>query len=429
MSKEQSTTEQVTFQKAIQLLSELCTTNNTQVTQLEGRIQEMDNKFTRTTAILEQLIMKLSNIEDRRPGGESRHLNDQEDEEEDNDSLSRPQLLNNNTPPTDHVNQVVPIINKAAITPLSSHSIIIPPSSSIPTFSGKHSERPKQFIIRIQEYAETVLGWDRVTLLTGISQFLRDTALDWHCQLKISGRQPQTWTEFIELFLSQFNSPIRSARQEQEWYECKQKEDETINEFIIRLRALWTEQKPKETEVDLVRHLFCKMRNDLLSMIGVPRGATLDEIILEAQKVEEVLYRRKKEERRFKYLNQNLSQNDTFNGRKPQNEVMNKQPKPYLTMNVNYPSNNRTTSNQRTTFNKRNMNQLHSNTNFYNRTTAELNNTEQLESMKCYNCGKWGHVVRNCPTNNSSIYRPDEGQQHSKNYGRAWNRRDTNARY
>ncbi len=107
-----------------------------------------------------------------------------------------------------------------------------------------------------------------------------------------------------------------------------------MNEFVIRLQALWVEQKPKESEVDLVRHLFCKMWNDLLSMIGVSRGATLDEIILEAQKVDEVLYRRKKEERRLKYLNQNSSQNDNLHVSKAQNDMINKQWIPYLTINV-----------------------------------------------------------------------------------------------
>ncbi|CAF3725396.1 unnamed protein product, partial [Rotaria sp. Silwood1] len=67
----------------------------------------------------------------------------------------------------------------------------------------------------------------------------------------MSHRRPQTWTEFTDVFLAQFNSPVRRAKQEQEWHECKQKEDETINEFLVRLRALWKEQKPKETEADL----------------------------------------------------------------------------------------------------------------------------------------------------------------------------------
>ena len=139
-----------------------------------------------------------------------------------------------------------------------SHTVVIPPSSAIPVFSGKHSERPNQFLIRVQEYAETVHGWDHLTLLNGISQFLRDTALEWYCQFRISYRRPQSWSEFVDLFLSQFDCLIKSARQEQEWYECKQREDETINEFVVRLPALWVGQKPKETEVDLIRRLFCK---------------------------------------------------------------------------------------------------------------------------------------------------------------------------
>ena len=41
-------------------------------------------------------------------------------------------------------------------------------------------------------------------------------------------------------------------------------------------------KRPKETEVDLIRHLFCKMRNDLFGTIGAPCGPSLDEIIYEA---------------------------------------------------------------------------------------------------------------------------------------------------
>ncbi|CAF4950646.1 unnamed protein product, partial [Rotaria magnacalcarata] len=43
---------------------------------------------------------------------------------------------------------------------------------------------------------------------------------------------------------------MRRARQEQQWKNCKQEENETINEFIVRLRALWQEQKPNENEDD-----------------------------------------------------------------------------------------------------------------------------------------------------------------------------------
>lgn len=58
------------------------------------------------------------------------------------------------------------------------HSIIVPPASAAPEFYGKQSESPTQFLIRVLEYAESVHAWDRATLLNGISQFLRDSALE-----------------------------------------------------------------------------------------------------------------------------------------------------------------------------------------------------------------------------------------------------------
>ncbi|CAF1489086.1 unnamed protein product [Adineta ricciae] len=176
-------------------------------------------------------------------------------------------------------------------------TIITPSTSAVPTFAGKCSESPNKFLIRVQEYAETVYRWDQSTLLLGVSQFLRGTALDWYCQLIACHRRPQTWTQFVSLFTSQFCSPLQIARKEQEWYECKQCKDETINEFLIRLRAVWLEQRPKETEVDFIKHFLCKMRSDLFAMMGVSISASLDHIILEAQKVEEILFRRDREQR------------------------------------------------------------------------------------------------------------------------------------
>lgn len=181
----------------------------------------------------------------------------------------------------------------APITPVV-HTVVIPPSAAIPVFHGRISENPRQFLIRVKEYTQTVNNWNDTNLLHGISQFLRDSALEWYCQLRVTQRQPQSWTEFSVQFLTQFNSPLRRAKKEQEWRECHQRPNETINEFVVRLRTLWSEQKPHETEMDLIRHLRCKMRNDLLTMIGVSKGESLDEIITEAQKVEEILYQRSK---------------------------------------------------------------------------------------------------------------------------------------
>lgn len=178
-----------------------------------------------------------------------------------------------------------------------SRTIVLPPTSAAPTFSGKPSERPRQFLLRIAEYTHTVNHWSRATLLQGISQYLKDDALEWYCQLRLTTNAPANWDEFSLRFLAQFHSPIRAAQQDQAWMDCKQNETETINQFVVRLRSLWLEQKPDEDENDFTKHLFCKMRPDMLNLMNFSRSSSLDNIIIEAQKVEEILYLRTKEQR------------------------------------------------------------------------------------------------------------------------------------
>lgn len=330
MPSEKSLSEKVTFNEAVQRIQIMCINNVERILKLEEKYNQMCQSITQKHEEMEARIndiqsrtnemhMKMtSTLDDAKQqfdtigqqcneimqtlcsltnGEQSVSRNNQQSAKSPNDSsISTQQTM---LKIHDHSTN-----NEKAMSPLQEndvktskfHMVIAPSSTAVPTFAGKDAESPYQFLVRIQEYAETVYGWDQSTLLLGISQFLRDTALDWYCQLRASHRRPQKWSEFVSLFLSQFHAPIQIARQEQQWYECKQRENETINEFLIRLRAIWSEQKPKETEVDLIKHLLCKMRSDLFSMIGVTPGASLDDIMLEAQKVEEILYRRSQEE-------------------------------------------------------------------------------------------------------------------------------------
>ncbi|CAF4904068.1 unnamed protein product, partial [Rotaria magnacalcarata] len=50
-------------------------------------------------------------------------------------------------------------------TPQTTHTIVIPPSAAIPTFNGNISENPRQFLIRVKEYAETINHWNDQALL------------------------------------------------------------------------------------------------------------------------------------------------------------------------------------------------------------------------------------------------------------------------
>lgn len=281
-----------------------------------------------------------------------------------------------------------PPVSPAPLISQMRPSIIVPPSSAAPAFYGKSTESPTQFLIRVQEYAESVHAWDRSTLVNGISQFLRDSALEWYCQLRLSHRRPQTWTEFEDLFLAQFNSPIRKARQEQEWHECKQRENETINEFLVRLRALWREQKPRETEADLVKHLFRRMRNDILTMIGVSRNASLDEVMVEAQQIEDILYRRAKGERLAKQTKQTSSSNMDASHNKRYDEENTRRQRPWRHREENY--------NMKTRDHQVNVITPRHDSNNQRWTKSEPNQSRPLKSLNCLRCGRHGHWARDC---------------------------------
>jgi hypothetical protein len=329
MSNGKSLTETLSVQEAVERIYNMCQNNEERVSKLEEKYNEIFKSFTQKHEEMEARIINIQNQtnemhtkitsilhEDKQQFDAIKQQCNEimrtlysltnEEQSEPQTIQKFPQLTTNyliSTHPmlniddhSNNTNKTVPPLPANDGKTSKSHTIMIPSPTAIPTFSGKYSEHPNQFLIRIQEYAETVYGWDQLTLLLGISQFLRDTALDWYCQLRASHRRPKKWAEFVSLFLSQFRSPIQIARQEQEWCECKQWEDETINDFLIRLRAIWSEQKPKETEVDFIKHLLCKMRSDSFIMMGVTPGASLDDIISEAQKVEEILYRRNEEQ-------------------------------------------------------------------------------------------------------------------------------------
>ncbi|CAF3229469.1 unnamed protein product [Rotaria socialis] len=179
----------------------------------------------------------------------------------------------------------------------TTNTIVLPPISAIPIFPEKPVDRPRQFLLRETEHARTVNNWSTDVFPQGISQFLKDSALEWHCQLYITNTLPTNWNQFVTRFLAQFHSPLRAAQQEYEWSDCKQQENETINEFIVRLPSLCLEQKSNEKETDFIKHLFCKMWPDMLTFMNASRSVSLDEVIIEAQHVEEILYLRSKEVR------------------------------------------------------------------------------------------------------------------------------------
>lgn len=289
----------------------------------------------------------------------------------------------------------------------TTQTIIISPTSAIPLYHGNPSENPRQFLIRVKEYSETINHWNDNDLLNGISQFLRDTALEWYCQLRISNRRPLTWTEFTNTFLAQFNSPIRRAKQKQQWRNCKQNENETINEFLVRLRTLWSEQKPHETELDLVQHLLCKMRTDLLQLIGTSRNESLDVIVKEAQKAEEILYQRSRQLNDITYnagstrvVKSSFAHDDEDFSKTTRRS--NKMSNATFKQNNYYPKN------------------YNYDRQYYSNSYSSQRNTNQdhqrrFNNSPCMTCGIYGHSTNNCPGSFYNAYQPNASEYSSKN--------------
>ena len=255
-------------------------------------------------------------------------------------------------------------------TPQMSTTIVLPPTTTLPTFSGKPTERPRQFLLRVEEYARTINNWSRETLLRGISQFLKDDAFDWYCQLYHTNNVPTDWNQFVTRFLAQFHSPLRAAHQEQDWIDCKQQENEPINEFVVRLRSLWLEQKPDESESDFIKHLFCKMRPDLLNSMNFSLSSSVEAIISEAQKIEEILFLRSREQR----------QRDLLKG-KP-NTTTN-----YFNSSSPVPT---YTSNRFRAFNR------------HGPTHSSLSQQSSRTAITCWRCYEPGHYSTECPLNNDN---------------------------
>ncbi|CAF4948384.1 unnamed protein product [Rotaria sp. Silwood1] len=145
-------------------------------------------------------------------------------------------------------------------------TVIIQQPTIAPSFSGKTEEKPRPFLLlQLHQYTNSSYGWDKEMLLQNIGQFLKGTAFDWYTQI------------------------------EQEWNRCIQRPDESINEFLVRLRSLWSEHKPNETERHLVRHLFTKIRPALVPLIGVLSDPTLENFLERAREAELIDFSRSKQ--------------------------------------------------------------------------------------------------------------------------------------
>ncbi|CAF1523513.1 unnamed protein product [Didymodactylos carnosus] len=217
---------------------------------------------------------------------------------------TKPESLSAHPSSAIQINQTVSSADVPSQMRPAPQTVIIPAPTTIPQYSGTPSEKPLQFLLRLQHFASSMYGWTDTVLLQGISTFLQDTALDWYTQLSLTHALPTTWSEFQHLFIEQFTSPLRLAQTEEQWNHCVQRSDEPISQFLVRLRGIWYEAKPTETEHDLIQHLYAKMRPDLATFMGVLEHPTLNQFMDKARSAEKIIFSMQQQQRT---LNQSVA--------------------------------------------------------------------------------------------------------------------------
>ena len=170
-----------------------------------------------------------------------------------------------------------------------------------PTFSGKPTEGVRHFLLSIEKYTNTVYCWSQEILLRFISFHLTDKALDWYYYRPQYDRRFTDWQDFTVQFLAHFLCPMRLRQRQDEWDHCVQQDGENINDFVLRLGSLWLDARPKENETDLVKHIFCKMRLDLLGFLRFSLSASLESTLADASHAEAILLDRQQIQLEIEY--------------------------------------------------------------------------------------------------------------------------------
>ncbi|CAF1530399.1 unnamed protein product [Didymodactylos carnosus] len=195
--------------------------------------------------------------------------------------------------PKHHSQKSTKILQPSA-TPMLNLTMFI--SDNITKFGGTTKEAPGRFIIEYQQKAKTAYGWSDQATLNGISHWLTGAAAEWCQQLVQSDELPATWGEFVKLFQARFQSPERTEALKIKRNRCMQQSDESVADFYQRYKGLALEIDPKISEKTLKRHLFPKLRLDILQLMG---GVDADKLALpdlmrRAAKVELHILQRKK---------------------------------------------------------------------------------------------------------------------------------------
>jgi hypothetical protein len=166
------TDSKVSLDQAVQRLSNTCSHHAESIHTIQQSMVSLQSQFdTRFRTFSDETQQELHTMESNLTANiESLHRgltdlrqclqNSSTDRPPDSVTHSQPlnttSFSNTNSPSRQTNNLPDSAINNTQLTLPTSNIIVVPPISSIPVFSGKSSERPRQFLLRLEEYTRTV---------------------------------------------------------------------------------------------------------------------------------------------------------------------------------------------------------------------------------------------------------------------------------
>ncbi|CAF0842015.1 unnamed protein product [Didymodactylos carnosus] len=168
-------------------------------------------------------------------------------------------------------------------------------SDNIKKFAGTTKEALRRFILEYQQKAKSAYGWDNETILNSISHWLTDAAAEWYQQLIQSNELPKSWNAFAKL-LARFSSPERKEALKIQRNQCRQGPNESVADFYQRYKGLALEIDPRISELQLRKHLFRKLRSEVITLMGVEADElSIPRMMKRAEKVELLLLHQRKD--------------------------------------------------------------------------------------------------------------------------------------
>jgi len=141
--------------------------------------------------------------------------------------------------------------------------------------------------LELFEKAASANNWDEERKLQLAPTYLRKTADGWY---KALTPEPESYEEFRKIFLEQFRTPARVMTWRNQLEMCRQKDNETVDQYVARFRDLLAKIYPgKDLEDDYLHQFLRGLQPEILEKGITSMSESIEEAVKAARITESTL--------------------------------------------------------------------------------------------------------------------------------------------